>query len=285
MFKKTLYFTLLLISFNYALANSYLMLIGGHLEPDNKLIWNKIKSIGKISTSKSKAPMACIWVTNTGEPDESAKYYADIFKEYGLQSKVVPIYYDSEIKPGWKDNQNRESTAKLIRSCNIYFFTGGDQSRTTNILFNDDGSESLALKTLRQELDKSKLLAGTSAGDMMQSNPMITGGNYNKKTGQNTVKLDKGLGFFEPKNLIVDSHFSQRNRLPRLIKAMEIAHINTGIGVDEETALFIEVNINGKSISDWEIIGNNEVIIVHFLDNLDKDIIIKHLHNGQYYHK
>jgi cyanophycinase len=285
MFKNILSFTLLLISFNYALANGYLMLIGGHLEPDNKLIWNKIKSIGEITTSESKAPTACIWVTNTGEPDESTKYYADIFKEYGMQSKVVSIYYDSEIKPGWKNNQNRESTAKLIRSCNIYFFTGGDQSRTTRILFNDDGSESLALKTLKQELNKSKLLAGTSAGDMMQSNPMITGGNYNKTTDQNTVKIDKGLGFFEPKNLIVDSHFSQRNRLPRLIKAMQITHIDTGIGIDEETALFVEVDLNGKSISDWEIIGNNEVVIVHILNKPNKDMVIEHLHNGQYYHK
>ncbi len=275
MLKKLLLFVCLLIPVNTALANGHLMLIGGHLDLDNKIIWEKIRELG-VNSSELDTPLACIWVTNTGTPDESVKFYSDIFEKYHIASTVVPIYFDPKVKPSWQGNQNSEDIAILIKQCDIYFFTGGDQSRTTNVLFNKDGSETLALQTLRQELNNNKLLAGTSAGDMMQSDPMITGGNYNKLTNEDTVSLGKGLGFLEPNEIIVDSHFSQRNRLPRLIRAMEKSKINTGIGVDEETALLVEIDKNGKLISDWYAIGANQVIIVKFLtkdDNKEVEII------------
>ncbi len=144
-----------------------LVIIGGHFEQSDAAIYKEI-----IKLAPNSNPKACIWLTGAGEPDESYLVYSQAFHAYGASSIPIPI---SSFKPAWKDNQDDKGVADLIRTCDINFFTGGDQTRTTDLLYNKDGSDSLALQALRQNLNNGSVVAGSSAGNMMQSTPMITG--------------------------------------------------------------------------------------------------------------
>jgi cyanophycinase len=55
---------------------------------------------------------------------------------------------------------------------------------------------------------------------------------------------------------MVDQHFSQRRRLSRLLSALALRPDLLGIGVDEDTALLIEI---GRSV---EVIGRSSVTVV-----------------------
>jgi cyanophycinase len=194
--------------------------------------------------------------------------YSQAFHAYGASSIPIPI---SSFKPAWKDNQDNKDVADLIKTCDINFFTDGDQTRTTALLYNEDGSDSLALQALRQNLNNGSVVAGSSAGNMMQSSPMITGGNSmgslsdGKTSGM--VTTARGIGLLQPDKLILDSHFSERGRLGRLLVALDKTDIGIGVGVDETTALVVNIDDDGNSIGNWRVIGDNYVTIAR----LDSD--------------
>ena len=56
--------------------------------------------------------------------------------------------------------------------------------------------------------------------------------------------------------IILDQHFSQRNRLGRLLSAVSYNPFCTGIGIDEDTALFIGPD------NQLEVVGSGSVTII-----------------------
>ena len=270
-FNKHLFIVLTcaLIGFaSFSAQAGHLVIIGGHLEQEDAAIYKEMVKLAHAHTNSK--PKVCIWLTNTGVPDESYSIYSKAFNLYGANSVEIPI---SSLKPKWKGNQNKLKVVKLIKKCDINFFTGGDQSRTPSLLYNKDGSDSLALNALRYSLNEGAVVAGSSAGDMIQSSPMITGGdsvtslaNGGKPKGM--VTTSKGIGFLEPEKIILDSHFSQRGRLGRLLVALKDTNINTGVGIDEATAVIANIDSKGNSIGNWDIIGDNYVTIAKLSGDL-----------------
>ena len=122
------------------------------------------------------------------------------------------------------------------------YFTGGDQANIVGALA-PGGVETPLLAAIRAARAAGGLVAGSSAGAAMMSQPMILGGTSIESVvhgvtadpEQPGLLLGDGLGFF--RHGMVDQHFIKRGRLGRLVVAMAQAGVRRGFGIDENTAL------------------------------------------------
>ena len=137
-----------------------------------------------------------------------------------------------------------------LRRADGVFITGGDQARLMGKLWSTP-----AMQALHQAVrERGICLAGTSAGAAAMSRAMIAQGPAVLAPQKDVVSLDLGLNFLP--QAMVDQHFSQRRRLSRLLSALALRPDLLGIGVDEDTALLIEI---GRSV---EVIGRSSVTVV-----------------------
>jgi cyanophycinase len=232
-----------------------LVIVGGGLEQNNNEVFSElIKLAGGIENAKfSIIPAA------SADPMESFDYFKNELIYYKVKPENIflvklAVVDDDSTKDVdeslWKNNGNDPEVIKTIENSNCIWFSGGDQLRITETLFNPDGSETNALKSIRKIYREGAVLGGTSAGAAIMSERMIGSGTalsalkfgiftdkkYCNLSADSGIYLTKGLGFFE--NGMIDQHFNQRYRLPRLITAMFYPEkINSGFGIDENTAL------------------------------------------------
>jgi cyanophycinase len=87
---------------------------------------------------------------------------------------------------------------------------------------------------IHEVLVRGGIVGGTSAGASIQSELMIAYGSYAQAT------VERGLGL--AKKLVIDQHFSERGRYPRLLGVLEDNPGYLGLGVDEDTAVLIAGN-------------------------------------------
>ena len=152
------------------------------------------------------------------------------------------------------DIQNREqanSDAIVARAnaADVVMFTGGDQLRLTSILGGTRFHDAILLKYQEQDF----IYAGTSAGAAAASENMIYQGSCSEALLKGEIKTTQGLGFIE--NVIVDTHFVQRGRIGRLFQAVVNNPRTLGIGLGEDTGLYI----HGDTMT---AIGSGLVILV-----------------------
>jgi len=124
---------------------------------------------------------------------------------------------------------------KLIQKAKGVWILGGDQLKLSE-LYNNTPVE----YEIRNLLKRGGVVGGTSAGASVFSDIMIY---------ENTYK--KGFGIID---FVIDQHFSERKRLPRLINLLKKFPEKIGIGIDECTALIIQGN-------DIKVIGKGSVYI------------------------
>ena len=152
------------------------------------------------------------------------------------------------------DIQNREQansdeiTARST-AADVVMFTGGDQLRLTSILGGSRFHDIILMKYLKEDF----IYAGTSAGAAAASENMIYQGSSGEALLKGEIKTTQGLGFIE--NVIVDTHFVQRGRIGRLFQAVVNNPRTLGIGLGEDTGLFIYKDI-------MTAIGSGLVILV-----------------------
>lgn len=130
---------------------------------------------------------------------------------------------------------------KKFAQATAVWFSGGQQSRLAKRIV---GTPWEAL--LQGVLDRDGLIGGTSAGAAIQSKVMIASGNPEPVISQ-------GLDLIP--GAIVDQHFSERERLPRLQKAISKHPHCFGIGIDEGTTVLV----NGRTIL---VVGDGSVTFV-----------------------
>ena len=173
----------------------------------------------------------------------------------------------------WRDNANDPVEVEKIKNATGIWFTGGNQHRTTSILRNSDGSNTLILDALYELYEKGNcVLAGTSAGAALMSEIMIGGGTSydalsDKKinditdyrddiTDDNFIINNEGLGFF--KYGIIDQHFDARDRVGRLLEGIFVEGNKTlGFGISEDTAFIYD-----RDKEELSVIGNSGVFII-----------------------
>jgi len=177
-------------------------------------------------------------------PDEVGENYLNAFRKIGCEDvTVLPI-------------RNREDTLDptyllLLEECSAVMFSGGNQLRLSSVF---GGTDFLGTIQRRYLNDDHFVIGGTSAGAMAMSNTMIYEGNASTAHLKGEVKLTTGLAFI--KDVIFDSHFEKRGRFGRLAQAVVSNPSAIGIGLSEDTAMFIrEGNI-------MEAVGSGLVMII-----------------------
>lgn len=141
------------------------------------------------------------------------------------------------------------STLDRISNADIILFSGGDQSKISRTI-KDTLTHQLICKRYQNE---KFTIAGTSAGAVVMSEEMISGGRNGTIIRKNDLKMGKGLGLIP--EVIFDSHFIKRQRFGRLAEAVALHPDKLGVGLGEDTAVIVrEGNI-------LEIIGSGIVVI------------------------
>ena len=174
--------------------------------------------------------------------DDTGPLYVELFKELGA-GDVVSIRIETRI------DANREDYIKELERADGVFITGGNQLRLSTIL----GGTPVA-QAIRKLNANGTHIAGTSAGAAIMPEHMIAGGAGGSTPREDGVNLAPGLGLTN--SLIIDQHFRQRDRLGRLLSALSYNPFVTGIGLDEDTAAFI----NPEGV--FDVVGSGAITIV-----------------------
>jgi cyanophycinase len=156
--------------------------------------------------------------------------YERLFGELGAPS-VSAIDFDTR-----RDAEEPGRLARLERASGV-FFTGGNQLRLTTLI----GGTPVA-KAVRALNARGVPVAGTSAGAAFISEHMIANGSEGATPIAGSVRLAPGLGLTN--RFIIDQHFRQRDRLGRLLTALAYNPFAVGLGLDEDTAAFIDPDNN-----------------------------------------
>lgn len=156
---------------------------------------------------------------------DTGSNYVKVFKDIGAGDA-----YSLEITSR-QDAQDDEHLYGLDNATGI-FMTGGNQLRLSTIL----GGTPFAQKIRRMNADGVHV-AGTSAGAAIMPEHMIAGGSSGGLPNEQGVTMAPGMGLIN--KVILDQHFSQRNRLGRLLSAISYNPFASAIGICEDTAAFI----------------------------------------------
>jgi cyanophycinase len=149
-----------------------------------------------------------------------------------------------------RHDANDEDLIRDVVDADGIFMTGGDQKRLLAILGGTalDAEMHAALKL------RGACIGGTSAGASAMSGHMLAQGRAELHPEKGSVSLGAGLGFLH--KVVIDQHFSERQRLSRLLSVVAQNPYLQGIGIDEDTALVVE---RGVGI---EVVGEGAVTIV-----------------------
>jgi cyanophycinase len=156
---------------------------------------------------------------------ETGPRYETLFRELGA-ARVSVMDFDTR-----RDCRETGRLQRLEEASGI-FFTGGNQLRLTTLL----GGTPVATM-IRKRNAAGVTVGGTSAGASILSEHMIAFGDEGSSVISGSVRMAPGLGLTN--RFVIDQHFRQRDRLGRLITALAYNPFAVGIGLDEDTAVFI----------------------------------------------
>jgi cyanophycinase len=194
------------------------------------------------------------------EQREMWKIYDDAFGALGVRHRRHVAIEDRE-------DAAEAKHAEEILAADGVFMTGGDQKR---LLARIGGTriDNAMHRTLK---DRGACIAGTSAGASAMSEHMLASsvGDGPLPAKGNTA-LAAGLGFL--RRVVIDQHFSERQRLGRLLGIVAQNPYLLGVGIDEDTALLVE---SGTCI---EVVGKGAVTLIdgremrsNFLDVAERE--------------
>jgi len=165
-------------------------------------------------------------IPTASELEDTGANYIQLFVELGA-GESTSLTIDER-----SDALSEEHLDELEQATGI-FITGGNQLRLSTIL----GGTPIA-RAIRRLNAHGTHVAGTSAGAAIMSEHMISGGDSGGTPRQGAVSLSPGLGLTN--RLVIDQHFRQRDRLGRLMSSVAYNPFLIGVGLDEDTAAFID---------------------------------------------
>lgn len=153
--------------------------------------------------------------------------------------RTMPAKHVDFVHTYVSDEANKPELYLKIRQATGVWISGGDQGQLLDIYRGTRVEKEIIDLFLR-----GGVVGGTSAGASCVSSVMMIGG-----------QADQGFGLLT--NMIVDQHFDSRKRLDRLVGLIRIHADQTGVGIDESTALII----TGDSMS---VLGRGGVSFCQF---------------------
>jgi len=158
---------------------------------------------------------------------------------------------DMELRSLTIYDTDEAAITEALAWADFIYFPGGSQKSLLRRMQEFGTSEHLATALSTGSV---KLLGGGSAGAMVMGSWCIV--------GRRSVKdVMPGLGYFS--GYVIDSHFSERNRLPRLQAVLEDLTDARGMGIDEDTAIVFNNKFKIENVC-----GPGTVTVI------DKEIII-----------
>ncbi len=177
----------------------------------------------------AKGGLTAVITAASVDPDESYWRYQSV-----LEPHVDTVHVDLRNPGDWET---------VIKRAHAVFMTGGDQKVLADRVY-ATGILPLLVSRLQEDL----AVAGTSAGAAVMSHSMIAAGvGAMPWNTPDVIQWGRGLGLWP--GTVVDQHFSQRGRFPRLVRALLERPELAGIGIDENTA--VEVNVRDQVASVW----------------------------------
>lgn len=216
-------------------SRGHLILIGGGEKP--RAAMQKFVDLA----GGKDAPIVVI--PTASQATDTAEYYINLFRtDHGSTDVVVLPIRNRE------DASRPEHVAAARRARGI-FFSGGDQVRILVALANTP-----VLDAFREAFRNGAVVGGTSAGTACQSDIMITGEGNFRVIQSRSVELWEGLGFLRD-DVVVDQHFIARQRQNRLLSVVLEHPDLLGVGVDEDTAIWVRPD------DIFEVIGESSVMV------------------------
>lgn len=181
-------------------------------------------------------------IPTASEREDTGSNYEKLFTSLGV-GQVRVMAFES------REDCQSDTCHDYLDNADGVFMTGGNQLRLSTTL----GGTQVA-QVLRRRNAAGMHVAGTSAGAAFVSEHMIAGGREGSTPSPDKVTLAPGLGLTN--NFIIDQHFRQRDRMGRLLTALAYNPFAVGIGLDEDTAAFIQP---GDS---FEVVGSGGITVV-----------------------
>jgi len=191
--------------------------------------------------SGGSAALIVLVTTATGAPDQVHAEYERVFRRLGADRTV-------QLSLHGRSDADGDDAAKLLEEASGVFISGGDQSRLRTLV----GSRANEILRGRLSATDGLVIAGTSAGATAMGRTMILGGE-GPDVSASAVRTGPGLGLL--RNALIDMHFGERGRLPRLLSAVALDPDHLGVGIDENTAILV-------SGSSFEVLGTGVVTVV-----------------------
>lgn len=236
-----------------------IILIGGHVDKGATFSAKEKKEIGPVKKVKMVGPEIFErLIREVKGPDSRIEIItsaSDIQVVLGREYKKALKKLTCKAVSVMHISSSREADLKknLLRlaNCDCVLFTGGDQNLLCRRLL-----KTRFLKLLKQRFENEKdfLISGTSAGAMAMGEVTIARDNDITPFVKGYVDIIQGFGITP--HIVIDTHFTQRRRLIRLIETVANYPAKLGIGLSEDTAVFFETPER------VEVIGRNVVVLV-----------------------
>lgn len=219
-----------------ALAQGFVVAEGGG--NDSKGPWSEEIYSWMIRKAREKDPTGARVAILSAVPFDADDPRPPLFLALGAASCELVV-----IDTGFADT---DQIARKLRSFNVLWLRGGDQSRYVRAWNNTK-----TFQAIRDVYQRGGVIGGTSAGCAVQgevSFDALAGSLSPREALANSshpqVSLTKGFLGLVP-GVLFDTHFSERGRLPRLALMLarerqdHLPRILVGLGVDPRTALCV----------------------------------------------
>ena len=190
-----------------------------------------------------KDPVIEVITTSSGLPEESFDDYKKVFAKLDMKN-VHHIHHEKRAEVLANPLIDR------IKKADAFFFAGGDQLKLTAIY----GGTSFLSALKERYIYDTIVIAGTSAGAMALSTPMIYAGSDEVEELGGEIKVAVGLEFL--KDVCIDTHFVHRGRFVRMAQVVVTNPTCIVIGIEEDTALIIRKGL------EMEVVGTGLAIIM-----------------------
>jgi cyanophycinase len=176
----------------------------------------------------------------------------------------ISVHTDNRQETNSLETARGQANLQLIRSADILFFTGGDQSKHVRAWLNDDGSDSPLLAVVRERAFSDEIIvSGSSAGSMVYadetygygspygvlyfansvglapktiSDADVNGTNLaDVRNGTNCTQYDENAGRmpgFRWTSIIFDTHFHVWGRIGRIAPFLVDLERPIAVGLD-----------------------------------------------------
>jgi cyanophycinase len=242
--------------------NGILLVIGGHENKQDQAERKVQEALGNpreiletfIRLTGKEAPVIEVVTTASSVGDEYFRDYKEAFTSLGVK-QVGHIHHES------RSEVPDDQLIARVQAADGIFFSGGNQLKLTSIY----GGTAFLTAIKQRYIHERLVLAGTSAGAMAFSTPMIYAGSKSVQQLVGEIRITTGLEFL--KDVCIDTHFVERGRFVRMAQVVASNPTCIGIGIEEDAALIVR---NGTQA---EVIGSGVVIIIEGFGITDSNIL------------